>query len=317
MTEQKRPLDNFIGNKDAIARVKLHIAAAIKRGKMPGHLALLGPKGRGKTMLSECIAEELSSIFYIFNAASIRSPRDMRNVLAHMCLNPAHSAVIAIDEVHALGRGATNCLLSAMESGIVTSDYEGEIINEKITQPHLIIIMTTDENRVFPPLLSRCDKIYLRPYSAEECATIARNNIVSGGFSVDEASVNKIAERSNGEARQVVHYARNLCDLATVCEVEMITGEITDELFNKILKVDDLGLQERDRELLRIMSRLGTSSLETLANMMDEPKENLHQRECMLLKNGLIRITGGGRELTSKGRGYIGESVVKTLHWRD
>ncbi len=169
--------------------------------------------------------------------------------------------------------------------------------------------MTTDEYKCFPPLLSRCVKIYLRPYTNKECAIIARNAFNKIGIEVNNYATMEVARRAAGEARQVISYARLVYDYATVKNVQRVNRKLTQELFNNVLLIDKHGLQLRDIELLKILNERGSASIKTLASIMDEPVDNLKQRENLLINNGLINIGTAGRQITSKGRKYIKEII--------
>lgn len=298
-----KSLKDFVGNIDAIKRVRLLIDAAKIRGEMPPHIAILGPKGRGKTLLAELIASELNAVFYIFNATAFKTPRDIRESFAYISLH--EKTVIAIDEAHALNKTTTNTMLSALESKSITWNYEGQLVTEHLIYPHTVILMTTDEYRIFPPLLSRCDKIYLRPYTTDECAKITYGVFGRLGVNCTKEACIMIGRRSGGEARQAVHYARNAYDLATIKGVFKIDENLVKYLFDKILLVDKNGLQSRDIELLGIINKLGTASIGTLASMMDEPINNLKTRENFLIKANMITISSYGRELTKDGKEYV------------
>jgi Holliday junction DNA helicase RuvB len=304
MNIKPQGLSEFIGNKEAIEKLKMLLDAANIRGRMPPHLAILGPKGRGKTLLAELIAQELSAAFYIFNGSAIRTDHEVRDIMAHTAYQPPRT-VVAIDEVHAVPKRAVNCLLSVLETGLVTWNFRGKIYNERIVKPHTIILMTTDEWQCFPPLLSRCIKILLRPYSIIECAKIALNAFIKMELKVSNEAIMEIAKRSNGEARQVIQYVKNTNDFATINNLTIIDINAIRQMFNKILYVDENGLQNRDIEVLRILKKIGPSSIETIAIIMDEPIKNLRIRENLLIKNNFITIGGYGRELTTNGEEYL------------
>ena len=75
---------DIIGLTDAKRRIKMSIDAAKERNEALPHVLLSGGKGLGKTSLALCIANEIGTSLVIANAATIKSPRDLFQVLRNI-----------------------------------------------------------------------------------------------------------------------------------------------------------------------------------------------------------------------------------------
>jgi holliday junction DNA helicase RuvB len=74
------------------------------------------------------------------------------------------------------------------------------------------------------------------------------------------------------------------------------------------LRIDDLGLEEMDRKILRALTERGEPiGLKTLAAMVDESEDTLEDVfEPHLMRSGLIARTPRGRIATAKAFAHLG-----------
>jgi Holliday junction DNA helicase RuvB len=74
------------------------------------------------------------------------------------------------------------------------------------------------------------------------------------------------------------------------------------------LRIDDLGLEEMDRKILRALTERGEPiGLKTLAAMVDESEDTLEDVfEPHLIRSGLIARTPRGRVATAKAYEHLG-----------
>ena len=104
-------LDDFVGQREVCANLKVFIEAAKKRGEALDHVLLFGPPGLGKTTLSSIVAKELGVGFRATSAPMISKSGDLAAILTNLERND----VLFIDEIHRLNPAIEEVLYSAME----------------------------------------------------------------------------------------------------------------------------------------------------------------------------------------------------------
>ena len=91
-------LDEFIGQEQARANLKVFIQAAKSRGEALDHVLFAGPPGLGKTTLAQIMAKELGVGFRATSGPVISKAGD----LAALLTNLEDRDVLFIDEIHRL-----------------------------------------------------------------------------------------------------------------------------------------------------------------------------------------------------------------------
>jgi Holliday junction DNA helicase subunit RuvB len=93
-------LDEYIGQRDVVERLRIAIEAAKQRGEPLEHLLLYGPPGLGKTTLAHIIANEMGVGIISTTAPSLERAGDVMGYL----LSLKRGEVFFVDEVHRLPR---------------------------------------------------------------------------------------------------------------------------------------------------------------------------------------------------------------------
>jgi Holliday junction DNA helicase RuvB len=104
-------LDEFIGQEQARANLKVFIQAAKSRGDALDHVLFAGPPGLGKTTLAQIMAKELGVGFRATSGPVISKAGD----LAALLTNLEERDVLFIDEIHRLNPAVEEILYPAME----------------------------------------------------------------------------------------------------------------------------------------------------------------------------------------------------------
>ena len=93
-----RSLDDFVGQEQARANLRVFIEAAKARGDALDHVLFAGPPGLGKTTLAQIMAKEMGVGFRATSGPVISKAGD----LAALLTNLEERDVLFIDEIHRL-----------------------------------------------------------------------------------------------------------------------------------------------------------------------------------------------------------------------
>lgn len=278
--------------------MKIYIEAAKKRGEPLDHVLLYGPPGLGKTTLSNIIANEMNSNIKITAGPAIEKPGDLAAILTNL----SEFDVLFIDEIHRLNKTVEEILYPALE------DFSLDIIIGKgpstrsirLDLPRFTLIgATTKAGSLTTPLRDRFGIVSrLELYTPEQLELIIKRSAMILGIDLEEKASNEMARRSRGTPRIANRILKRVRDYALVLGDGKITLEITKIALNK-LEIDDLGLDETDRKVLKTIIHQykgGPVGLETLAATIGEEVETIEDvYEPYLLQIGFLSRTPRGR----------------------
>ena len=293
-----KTLAEYVGQEPIKQSLNISIQAALKRREPLDHLLLYGPPGLGKTTLAGIIAAEMGQSIRITSGPAIDRPGDLASILTNL----APGDVLFIDEIHRLSRVVEEVLYPAME------DYALDIMIGKgptarsirLDLPHFTLVgATTRAGLLSAPLRDRFGILYrLEMYSPQELARIVRRSAGILKVQATDDGILEIASRSRGTPRIANRMLRRVRDYAQI-EAE---GEITLEVAQQalaMLNVDELGLDQVDRTMLRTMIEKfggGPVGLDTLAAMTGEDAATIEDvYEPFLMQLGFLMRTPRGR----------------------
>lgn len=310
-----RPLSfsDFSGQDKVVENLKIFVKAAKLRGEALDHVLLHGPPGLGKTTLSNIIANELGVGFKITSGPVLDKPGDLAGVLTSLEPND----VLFIDEIHRMPRIVEEYLYSAME------DYRIDIMIDKgpsarsiqiDLNPFTLVGATTRSGRLSPPLRARFGiNMHLEYYDYNILSDIIKRSASILGIECSADAAVEIASRSRGTPRIANALLRRVRDFAQVKGEGHIDYDIALYAL-EALNIDKYGLDEIDNKILYTLIdkfKGGPVGLTTIATALGEESDTLEEvYEPFLIKEGFLKRTPRGREVTELAYKHLGRSVL-------
>jgi Holliday junction DNA helicase RuvB len=307
-------LDEFIGQAEARANLKVFIQAARQRGEAMDHTLFYGPPGLGKTTLAQIMSRELGVSFRMTSGPVLAKAGDLAAILTNLEARD----VLFIDEIHRLNPVVEEVLYPALEDFeldlVIGAGPAARTVRIEL-QPFTLVGATTRLGLLTTPLRDRFGiPTRLQFYTVDELHQIVTRNAVKLGAPADEGGAREIAQRSRGTPRISGRLLRRVVDFAMVEGDGTVTRELADHALTR-LGVDNLGLDGADRRYLRLIAENyagGPVGIETMSAALSESRDALEEViEPFLLQQGLIQRTPRGRMLAQKGWDHLGMAAPK------
>ena len=287
-----RPLSlrDFSGQAKVVENLKVFVMAARMRKEALDHVLLHGPPGLGKTTLSNIIANELGVGFKVTSGPVLDKPGDLAGVLTSLEKND----VLFIDIVIDKGPSARSIQIDLA--------------------PFTLIGATTRSGLLTSPLRARFGiNMHLEYYDMETLTKIVLRSANILNVKCELNAAREIASRSRGTPRIANALLRRVRDFAQVKG----NGDIDKAIacFSlEALNIDRYGLDQIDNKLLTtIIDKFqgGPVGLTTIATALGEDPGTLEEvYEPFLIKEGFIKRTPRGREVTDLAYTHLGRSRV-------
>ena len=191
-----KTLEDYVGQEHILGKDKI-LYRTIKADRLSS-IILWGPPGCGKTSLAKVISNTTKYKFTKINAVTA-GIGDIKNAIEeakNVLLNPTGKCILFIDEIHRFNKLQQDALLPYVENGTV------------------ILIGATTENPYFEvnkALISRSMVFKLNPLTTENIyqvlkkALIAKEGLASYHIKIEDETLRKIAEVSNGDVRTALN----------------------------------------------------------------------------------------------------------------
>jgi MoxR-like ATPase len=316
--------DGFVGNENAIYRIKNDLMAAALAD--PPHLSknylLSGEPSTGKTEIARRMATALDLPFvklegrgltparlFTLIAAELRDRGVRAEQVGRMSGRPLlryPPLVIFVDEVHLVPRPVQESFLTALEPNDRTMDAGAHVARMDQTT---FIFATTRTSDVDNAFRTRCTPVQLRAYALDEVAEIVRRRTAGENWPTEVYL--KIAELGRMVPRIALELAS---ELRTEILVTEHPGRGVPEHLDRVRRareVDERGLTALDWQYLETLERwgpLGEQNITTRLGTVDRDRI-VEEVEPLLLRLGFITKGLRGREITPEGRRYIRGAV--------
>ncbi|MEM8823790.1 MAG: Holliday junction branch migration DNA helicase RuvB [Pseudomonadota bacterium] len=302
-------LDEFIGQKEARANLRVFVESAKKRGEAMDHVLFHGPPGLGKTTLAQIMARELGVGFRMTSGPVLAKAGDLAAILTN--LEPRD--VLFIDEIHRLNPVVEEVLYPALEDfalDLVIGEGPAARTVRIDLQPFTLVGATTRLGLLTTPLRDRFGiPTRLQFYTVDELHEIVTRGARLLGAPATQDGAREIARRARGTPRIAGRLLRRVVDFAVVEGDGQVTQTVADGALTR-LGVDHLGLDGADRRYLGLIAENyggGPVGIETIAAALSESRDGLEEViEPFLLQQGLIARTPRGRMLAANGWAHLG-----------
>ncbi len=311
-----RPLefDDFAGQEKIIENLRVFVQAARMRGEALDHTLLHGPPGLGKTTLSNIVANELGVGFKVTSGPVLDKPGDLAGILMQL----EDHDVLFIDEIHRLHPVVEEYLYSAMEDfriDILLDKGPGAKSVQLTIAPFTLIGATTRSGALTAPLRARFGiNCHLEYYDHQTLRGIVKRSARLLRTTIDDDAALEIALRSRGTPRVANALLRRVRDFAMVRGNGHVDLDIARHAL-EALNIDRYGLDEIDnRILLTIIDKFkgGPVGLSTIATAIGEDAGTIEEvYEPFLIKEGFLKRTPRGREVTDKAYMHLGRTSAR------
>jgi len=302
-------LDDFVGQAEARANLKVFIESARRRGEAMDHTLFHGPPGLGKTTLAQIMSRELGVNFRMTSGPVLAKAGDLAAILTNLETRD----VLFIDEIHRLNPAVEEVLYPAMEDfelDLVIGEGPAARTVRIELQPFTLVGATTRLGLLTTPLRDRFGiPTRLQFYTVEELHQIVSRGARLMGIEAEPEGAWEIARRARGTPRIAGRLLRRVVDFAVVEGDGQLTRALADNALTR-LGVDHLGLDGADRRYLTLIAEHyqgGPVGIETIAAALSESRDALEEViEPYLLQQGLIQRTPRGRMLALNAWRHLG-----------
>lgn len=307
-TVRPRTLDDFIGQNELRANLRVYIQAARERGKPLDHALFYGNPGLGKTTLAQIIASELGVNIVCTSGPVLEKSGDLAAILTN--LGPRD--ILFVDEIHRMPVQVEEALYPAMEDfklDLVIGQGPAARTVKLDLEPFTLAGATTRIGLISSPLRDRFGIVSrLEYYEPEDLAKIVARAARILNVEITGEGAREIGKRARGTPRIANRLLRRVRDFALALGDGRVTLETAKEALER-LDVDEQGLDQMDRKLLEVIIRNydgGPVGLKTLAAACSEETRAIEEiYEPYLIQRGFIKRTPRGRMATTKAYSHM------------
>ena len=297
-----RSLDDFIGQDELRANLRVYLGAARERGKALDHTLFYGNPGLGKTTLAQIMASELGVNLICTSGPVLERSGDLAAILTNLNRHD----ILFVDEIHRMPIAVEEVLYPAMEDfklDLVIGQGPAARTVKIDLEPFTLVGATTRMGLISSPLRDRFGIVArLEYYTPDDLARVVQRTARILGVGVSSDGATEIGRRSRGTPRIANRLLRRVRDFALVHGNGTVTGEQASAALKR-MDVDELGLDQMDRKLLEVLIKHydgGPVGIKTLAVACSEEVRTIEDiYEPYLIQCGFLKRTPRGRMATA------------------
>ncbi len=241
-----------------------------------GPILLTGPSGTGKSLVAKAIHAELANLNLIeTNGEMLSNSSELISIL----LSATEDTTIFIDEAQGIGTRSSNILLTALSEKVIYLPSKGNNKKKRsIPLENFTLILATTHEYCLQAALRNRIRVYCRfeHYNLEDLVEIIRQRTFALNWDIESEQVLvEIAKRSKKTPRIALN--RNLQMCWNVCSSQgrsVITMDDVCEAF-RLLNIDALGLDELERNYLKILHQHGPTPLNVISSKLALPTQTI------------------------------------------
>ena len=297
-----RSLDDFIGQDELRANLRVYLGAARERGKALDHTLFYGNPGLGKTTLAQIMASELGVNLVCTSGPVLERSGDLAAILTNLNRHD----ILFVDEIHRMPIAVEEVLYPAMEDfklDLVIGQGPAARTVKIDLEPFTLVGATTRMGLISSPLRDRFGIVArLEYYTPDDLARVVQRTARILGVEVTSDGATEIGRRSRGTPRIANRLLRRVRDFALVHGNGTVTGDQASAALKR-MDVDELGLDQMDRKLLEVLIKHcdgGPVGIKTLAVACSEEVRTIEDiYEPYLIQCGFLKRTPRGRMATA------------------
>ena len=302
-------LPSFIGQKEAVEKVRVALAAATADGTQFPHTLMVGPPGLGKSLLAKVIAAHMGGQLRETLAQTLSHP----DALSSLLQEAVDLDVVFIDEADGLPSPNMVLLYRSLEEGLLFLPKKGaNRAGRAVTLSRFTLLAATNnEFGLAQPLRDRF-RLTLRfeYYQPEDLAELLCLKAAGLGWAVRDDVLQRIGALGRGTPRlamRLLESCRRVCRSRGGAVINLDHFRRACEIDG----IDSLGLDRTEQQYLRILYEAARSvRLGILAQMMSLPSRTVSSViEDYLVRSGLVMRSDLGRELTTRGRDHVAANL--------
>lgn len=298
-----RTLDDFIGQDELRANLRVYLGAARERGKALDHTLFYGNPGLGKTTLAQIMAAELGVNIICTSGPVLERSGDLAAILTNL----ARHDLLFVDEIHRMPIAVEEVLYPAMEDfklDLVIGQGPAARTVKIDLEPFTLVGATTRMGLLSSPLRDRFGIVArLEYYTPEDLARVVWRTARILNVGITESGALEIGRRSRGTPRIANRLLRRVRDFALMHGSGEVTADQAADAMER-MDVDADGLDQMDRKLLEVLIRHyegGPVGIKTLAVACAEEVRTIEDiYEPYLIQCGFLKRTPRGRMATAK-----------------